>query len=204
MATTAAPRKTRTKLTDRPFTPSESAIKALDAAVRHVLDNGIGDMSLRRVAEAIGTSHRMLIYHFGSADAFWEIVLREIRHREQLARLRIQSDTLNSVDAIEAAWDRYASDAYLPIIRLLFELYARAIREPERFHDFLGDVVDSWLAPVAAQFEAQLGLPPAEAKARARIQVATMRGLLLDLVTTGDRKGTTAALKRFARMITAP
>ncbi|WP_104655799.1 TetR/AcrR family transcriptional regulator [Ralstonia insidiosa] len=200
MATTAAPRKKRT---ETPFTPSESAVKSLDAAVRYVLDNGIGDMSLRRVAEAIGTSHRMLIYHFGSADEFWEIVLREIRHREQLARVRVQNDIADPVAAIEAAWDRYASDAYLPIIRLLFELYARAIREPERFHDFLGDVVDSWLAPVAALFEAQLGLAPAEARARARIQVATMRGLLLDLVTTGDRKGTTAALKRFARMITA-
>jgi AcrR family transcriptional regulator len=40
----------------------------LDAAIACVAANGIGDLSLRRLAAALGTSHRMLIFHFGSKE----------------------------------------------------------------------------------------------------------------------------------------
>ena len=36
------------------------------------------------------------------------------------------------------------------------------------------------------------------ARREARLNLAVMRGLLLDLLTTGDRKGTTAALHEYA------
>ena len=38
----------------------------LDALIAEFAAGGIGDRSLRRVAEAVGTSHRMLLHHFGS------------------------------------------------------------------------------------------------------------------------------------------
>jgi len=47
--------------------------------------------------------------------------------------------------------------------------------------------------------ERQLRLSPARARLHARLSLAVMRGLLLDLLTTGDREGTTAALRHFAR-----
>jgi AcrR family transcriptional regulator len=40
----------------------------LAAAVDRALHGGIADLSLRQTAAAIGTSHRMLIYHFGSRE----------------------------------------------------------------------------------------------------------------------------------------
>ncbi|MGV0800037.1 helix-turn-helix domain-containing protein, partial [Mycolicibacterium elephantis] len=40
----------------------------LDAMVAEFARAGIGDRSLREVAAAIGTSHRMLLHHFGSRD----------------------------------------------------------------------------------------------------------------------------------------
>ncbi len=61
--------KTKASPPDR--SASEQAIQLLDAATAHVLENGLGDLSLRSVADALGTSHRMLIYYFGSADGFW-------------------------------------------------------------------------------------------------------------------------------------
>ncbi|KJK25515.1 TetR family transcriptional regulator [Burkholderiaceae bacterium 16] len=183
---------------------SDQAIQLLDAAVRHVLEHGIGDLSLRNIAEAVGTSHRMLIYYFGSGDQFWEAVLRRIRHAELDARASLAVSETDPARALEVAWARYSADNYLPIIQLLFEIYGRAIRDRERFHVFLDDVIGSWTGALTERFHKQLGLSTSEAKLRARVEVATMRGLLLDLVTTGDRKGTTAALKYFARMQNAP
>ncbi|WP_416050331.1 TetR family transcriptional regulator [Cupriavidus basilensis] len=183
---------------------SEQAIQLLDGAVNHVLEHGIGDLSLRHIAEALGTSHRMLIYYFGSADQFWEAVLRRIRHAELDARASLAASESDPARALEVAWARYSADNYLPIIQLLFEIYGRAIRDRERFQVFLDDVIGSWTGALTERFHKQLGLSTSEAKLRARIEVATVRGLLLDLVTTGDRKGTTAALKYFARMLNAP
>lgn len=51
--------------------------KLLDAAVDHVLEHGLIGLTLRPLAAAIGTSDRMLIYHFGSRDALIaEVVAR--------------------------------------------------------------------------------------------------------------------------------
>jgi len=40
---------------------SQARERLLAAAVGHALDAGIADLSLRQIAAAIGTSHRMLI-----------------------------------------------------------------------------------------------------------------------------------------------
>ena len=40
----------------------------LDQVVDHFVAEGMGDLSLRKIAAAIGTSHRMLLYHFGSRE----------------------------------------------------------------------------------------------------------------------------------------
>jgi AcrR family transcriptional regulator len=174
--------------------------KILDATIAYVLENGIGDLSLRQIASGIGTSHRMLIYHFGSADGFWEAMLREIRHREQRARPRIVAASGTLVETIEQVWDRFSAESYLPVIRLLFTLYVKAINEPERFGDFLDDAVDGWVKHSAVMF-GQFGFDQDEAQVRARILLATMRGLLLHLLATGDRAHTTEAMRRVAQML---
>ena len=56
--------------------------RLLDAAVEHALSRGIVDLSLREIASAIGTSHRMLIYHFGSCEGLLVAVVREVERRE--------------------------------------------------------------------------------------------------------------------------
>ena len=42
--------------------------KLIDAAVAHADAHGLSDTSLRQLAAALGTSHRMLIHHFGSKE----------------------------------------------------------------------------------------------------------------------------------------
>lgn len=44
----------------------------------HVLAHGLNTASLRPLAEAAGTSDRMLIYHFGSKDALIAALLRHL------------------------------------------------------------------------------------------------------------------------------
>ena len=156
------------------------------------------------MAEVLGTSHRMLIYYFGSADGFWEALLCRIRHAEQRVRPALAEEAADPARVLELAGNAIRPTATCPSSSCC----SRSMAAPSataRFQAFLDDVVGSWMGAMADRLHRQLGLPPAEARLRARVELATMRGLLLDLVTTGDRKGTTAALKYFAeRLAPAP
>ncbi|GAA5234468.1 TetR/AcrR family transcriptional regulator [Verticiella sediminum] len=182
---------------------SEQAGQLLDAAAAHVLAHGLGDLSLRHIAESVGTSHRMLIYYFGSSDGFWQALLQRLRHQEQAKSIGWSGSTHGPAHGIEAAWARYAAPNYLPVMQLLFEVYGRAIRDRERFKPFLDEVVGTWTDTLTQTLQSRFGIEPAQARVRARLELATMRGLLLDLVTTGDREGTTEALRYFARLMNA-
>jgi hypothetical protein len=79
---------------------------------------------------------------------------------------------------------------------LFFEMYGHALqaRAPGSA-DFLRDIVESWLEPIATIRVAQ-GMEPDAARAQARLDLAMTRGLLLDLLATGDRAGTAAAVEQ--------
>src|ERR1700691_5504525 len=61
-------------------TPKE---KLLEAVVDVALAGGIADRSLRAIAEAAGTSHRMLIHHFGSREGLLVELIREVEARQR-------------------------------------------------------------------------------------------------------------------------
>jgi AcrR family transcriptional regulator len=180
-----------------PAAPSNDTREALlERAVSHVARHGLADASLRSIALALGTSHRMLIYHFGSAEEFWSAVLAGLRMRERLALS--ESAARGRFPTIRATWEGLAAPGNLPRMRLLFETYGRALAEPDRFRGFLATVVSDWLDTVGDALGKQYRVTPRQARLQARLRLAVLRGLVLDLLTTGDRAGTTAALRWFA------
>jgi hypothetical protein len=85
---------------------------------------------------------------------------------------------------------------------LFFELYSLALLRRPGLEGFLDDIVDSWIAPIAdAMVEA--GANPKTARVDARLGVAVVRGLILDVLATGDRKGTDAAFKRYLQYVSS-
>ena len=87
-----------------------------------------------------------------------------------------------------SAWTKRASP--------FFELYAYALRGRPGTEGFLDGIVESWVAPVAGAL-IKAGADERTARADARLGVAVVRGLLLDLLATGDRAGVSEAYERF-------
>ena len=52
--------------------------RLLTAVSEYVASHGLSDFSLREVAAAIGTSHRMLLYHFGSKELLLVEIVRAV------------------------------------------------------------------------------------------------------------------------------
>jgi AcrR family transcriptional regulator len=171
---------------------SQARERLLAAAVGHALDAGIADLSLRQIAAAIGTSHRMLIYHFGSREGLLVAVTQAVEEQQRAALLQPGATTPDA----QHAWERLSDPRLWPQERLFFELYAYALRGRPGTEGFLDGIVESWAAPIAAAL-IKAGADETTARADARLGVAVVRGLLLDLLATGDRAGTTAAYQRF-------
>lgn len=175
--------------------------RLLVAAVDHATGHGVSDWSLRGIAAAIGTSHRMLIYHFGSKEGLLVEVVRTVeeRQREALADLWRDLDADPPADPAEVArrfWRRLADPALWPAERLFYELYGQALAGRAGTERFLDGIVESWLGPLA-ELMRRTGVPAEHVRATARLGVAVARGLLLDLLATGDRAGVDEAMERF-------
>ncbi len=150
------------------------------------------------MAASIGTSHRMLIYHFGSKEGLLVAVIRSVEaaQRDFFEELIRAQPELSPGDGIRAMWRHFTDPRFAPQERLFFEIYAEALQGRPGTAGLLDDIVDAWVEPVAA-YDIERGVPPEVARADARLGVAVMRGLLLDLLATGDRAAVDAALERF-------
>ena len=174
--------------------------RLLAAAIEHVSQYGVGEISLRGLAAALGTSHRMLIYHFGSREALLIEVIRTVEEQQRMALAAILEDAdLPPAEIMRRMWARVADPALWPNERLFFEVYAQALQGSPHALPLLDGIVDAWVEPLAALVAPHR--PKDEARAEARLGVAVVRGLLLDLLATGDRAAVDAAMERYISAI---
>jgi AcrR family transcriptional regulator len=168
----------------------------LTAVIADLEREGLGNRSLRDIAAAVGTSHRMLIHHFGSRYGLMTALVESI---EEDQKRFMESLEGAPVDILVAMWRQLRDPQLWPAERLFFECYARAVQGEEPFARLLPAIVDDWLDRAVA-----LGTtpdsPPALVRAQARLGLAVFRGLLLDLVGTGDRAGVDAALAAYVAL----
>ncbi|MDJ1137970.1 TetR/AcrR family transcriptional regulator [Streptomyces iconiensis] len=183
-----------------PGTDGDRRAQLVNAATDYVAAHGIADLSLRGLGAAIGVSHRMLIHYFGSKEHLLIEIVRtsEQRQRDLLSRLRLEPG-LSPADVARLLWQQLTDPRLAGQERLFFEIYGYALRGRPEAAPVLEGLVNDWLEPLVAA-EVAAGADPAVARNRARLGVATVRGLLLDLLATGDRAGVNAAMEDFLRL----
>lgn len=93
----------------------------LEAATDYVLTNGLIGLTLRPLAAAIGTSDRMLIYHFGSHDALVTAVVAHASDRSTalVSDLPV-APTVRS--AVSRLWRAYSD----PVLGRCLDVYVQA------------------------------------------------------------------------------
>jgi AcrR family transcriptional regulator len=164
----------------------------LDALVAEFAAGGVGDRSLRDVAAAVGTSHRMLLHHFGSREDLLIAIVQEVERRQMALLSELPT---SPAENFAAMWTDVRRPELRQLERLFFECYARAAQGEKPFDRMVPGAVDAWLAEV----DAVAGLNPD--RAMARLGLAVVRGLLLDLVATNDDAGVDAAANAFADLL---
>jgi AcrR family transcriptional regulator len=170
--------------------------RLLDAVFEEFAAGGVGDRSLREVAAAVGTSHRMLLHHFGSRESLLVAIVEEAERRQMAL---VPDLPMDPAEGFAAMWADLRRPELRRLERLFFECYARAAQGEKPFTQMVPGAVDGWLRQVEA---AAAGVP--YDGPMARLGLAVTRGLLLDLVATNDEAGVDAAAQAFIELLATP
>jgi AcrR family transcriptional regulator len=181
--------------------PTESARRdeVLQLAYRYVLDHGMGGLSLRPLASAVGSSPRVLLFLFGSKHGLIRALLARARADELalLDHLRNSHDASDLRQTGAVVWCWLVALEHRPLLRLWAEGYAQSLIEPDGpWARFAQETVEDWLT-VLAWSQPPETRDTSDATAERTLLLAVLRGALLDLLATSDAERTTAAVDRY-------
>jgi AcrR family transcriptional regulator len=150
-----------------------------------VKQHGLTDFSLRPLAKAIGSSPRVLLFLFESKDGLVRALLARARS-DELAFLTTLSDDSELASRARAIWSWLAAPEHAALLGLWTEAYARSLLDQEGpWRGFARETVEDWLALLSRDSDTR----------QATLILAVLRGAMLDLLATGDRQRTTAAVE---------
>ncbi|MGW6378429.1 TetR/AcrR family transcriptional regulator [Rhodococcus sp. NPDC055112] len=157
----------------------------LASVTEYVIANGVGDLSMRPLAKAVGVSHASLLHHFGSKENLLAEVIEGMRGESIPAELLAESGA-DPIALLTAWWDARTAPETLPRFRVMLEIYVQALLDPAGHERFLEHFVGQWLAVLEHGLRGA-GCPDEQVPQVATLILAQIRGLTLDLLATGDR-----------------
>jgi AcrR family transcriptional regulator len=172
-----------------------------EAATDHVLEHGLVGLSLRPLAAALGTSDRMLLYHFADKDDLVATVLRVATDRsvQEVERLPDGSDV---TAAVHSLWGALTRAPLEQCQRLYVEAAALGLLGREPYAGVVRDANEGWVAALAT-FLRRSGCPADRAGRAVVLLDATLMGLHLDLPVDRDTPAVHQAVHDLAEAVTA-
>lgn len=162
------------------------------AALDHLLVHGLASASLRPMAEALGTSARILMFHFKSKEGLLQEALQELHRRLQASFVAMVDTGPDRVSPLKRFWLWATRPENLPCLRLLYEAQIIAIQNPAKYGRYLEQSSAAWQA-----ISLQAMSEPLRSGPMARLCIAVFDGLMLEYLSTGDLRGATQSLDRF-------
>lgn len=156
----------------------------LEQATDYVLAHGLFGLSLRPLAEALGTSDRMLLYHFKSKDLLVAGVLR-VSNERSLARIGGLAASPDVRTGVLDLWQAISTPPVLPCVRLYIEASALGLFGSEPYVSSQRAINDRWIGVVEDHLVAA-GLAREVAPRVVVLVDAAFQGFVLDLPLDDD------------------
>jgi hypothetical protein len=122
----------------------------------------------------------------------------ELRRRvqESFTQMMARPGKARKKDVMRTFWDWTIHPKNVRHMRLLFEVQALAVQNPDKYARYLEGTSSSWLDLI------ETSLPPStDKRIVATLCAAVIDGLLLEYLSTGDKVRTTKALEVFDRIL---
>jgi AcrR family transcriptional regulator len=174
---------------------ADSNLKAdlLERVTNYILEQGLQELSLRPLAETLGTSARMLIYHFGSKE---QLIIEAVKNAQRKQQALLQQQIVSSKSTsktLQNFWGWLSSDEVAPYARLLYDLEVQVMNGDGRYREFAKEIIDNWETFIQTSIN---GKPE-----QARLIVGVMNGLLMDRLVTGEKEKIDKAFSVFLRTL---
>ena len=183
-----------------PTDPTDPRELMLVKVVDWFTTHGVLDTSMRSLAAGIGTSNRMINYHFGSREQLLAAVIERVCENERDALAAFVRLNVDPLEMGEQYW-RHVADTARVFAPLFYELSAHAMYGKEYARDLRQVLTDAWLSGFTAAFAPVTTAERAERLGR--LCLAVGRGVLFEMALTGDRAAADAAIEEFTSMIRA-
>ncbi len=157
-----------------PSRREELAERATDYALAH----GLIGLSLRPLAAELGTSDRMLLYHFAGKDDLVAAVLR-VSNDRSIAAMESLPPGSDVADAVRRLWQASRAGQLEQCQRLYVEAAALGLFGQEPYASVVKEANEQWMAALARRLEAA-GCRPERSTRVANLVESVMVGLLLD------------------------
>ena len=150
-----------------------------EAATDDVLEHGLLGLSLRPLAARLGTSDRMLLYHFAGKDDLVATVLR-LSNDRSVAWIRSLPRSADVRSAVLDLWAAVRSPQLDRCQRVYVEAAALGLFGREPYAGVVREANAVWLTAVAEHLVAS-GMPRERASRAVALLDAAFMGLQLDL-----------------------
>ncbi|MFE3638519.1 TetR/AcrR family transcriptional regulator [Streptomyces sp. NPDC059168] len=162
----------------------------LDRIRAYVLRNGLANLSLRPMAQALGTSDRMLLYYFGTKERMVAEALADyerrplVRARELLESVGSPTEPAGLRHVVDEVWRQFRAPDVRVALPLYLEIMSAGLLRPDRYGSLMRDVLTSWTDLLTRAF-LNLGMTEDRARTQATLLIDTSFGLLLAPLADG-------------------
>lgn len=181
-------------------TGSPRRAELLERTLEYAARTNLSELSLRPLAAEIGSSPRVLIYLFGSKDGLLREVLAASRQRQLAVVYRAMEESAEPAEVLGRLWAWMCEPEHLPIGKLFFESYSRSLGGGEPWAAFAVDSVRDWEPPLRRILTASGKGNREPTDAEVTLTLSVLRGLLLDLLATGEAERIDLAWRRFVQL----
>jgi len=153
----------------------------LDRVTDHVLQHGLIGLTLRPLAAAIGTSDRMLLYHFGSRDELVTAVVARTSDRTVAAidALPAQPDVWAGISRL---WEAFLTQPMHGCVDIYCQAAASGLIDHEPYRSAVRGSNQRWTDALES-YLMRCGAPPERVARIVTLVYAALFGFHLDLAT---------------------
>jgi AcrR family transcriptional regulator len=166
----------------------------IDATLEYLGRRGLDNFSLRGLAAELGTTARMLVHYFGSRDELINQAFAAHRRRMLDGVRRLAVDDL--AGAARASWRTMTAAEHRGHYTVMFQIMTASLAEGHPYREVARRSVLDWIDETARLLVTR-GRDERTARTEATVLVSGLKGIVLDLLVTGDRERCEAAAAAF-------
>ncbi len=186
----------------RPIDPSIKK-HLIEKCLEVFIEMGIKDFSLRKIANQLDTSARMLIYHFGTVENLFAEIIMAYSHNEksQFETMLNKQQCHTLKEFIGFNWTAYLTPEREKILTVFVEIYGQCLRDKEKYPHFFQELLFEWIEFVEDLLEQNFNIPASTKNTWATLIIGTCRGLLMDWLASGETKRIEESVALFQNLV---